>query len=96
MNRAALESLDKETLVTLVLAQAESIVALTRQVGILTARVAEFEARLGFYRRRRRTIPARRPRSRPSLRAGRPARNGASRIRARTSRCIPIRHRGAM
>jgi transposase len=48
MNCAALESLDKETLVTLVLAQAESIVALTRQVGILMARVAEFEARLGL------------------------------------------------
>lgn len=48
MNRASLESLDKETLVTLVLAQAESIAALTRQVGILTARVAELEARLGL------------------------------------------------
>jgi transposase len=48
MNRGALESLDKETLITLVLAQAESIAALTRQAGILTARVGELEARLGL------------------------------------------------
>jgi hypothetical protein len=37
MNRAALESLDKETLVTLVLAQAESIAALSRQVEVASS-----------------------------------------------------------
>jgi transposase len=47
MTRAALESLDKETLICLVLAQAKTIAALTRQVEILTARVGELEARLG-------------------------------------------------
>lgn len=41
MNRAALESLDKDTLIRLILAQAETITA-------LTARVAELEARLGL------------------------------------------------
>jgi transposase len=94
MNRAALESLDKETLVTLVLAQSGSIAALTRQVAILTARVAELEARLG--------LPAKTPDNSstppsrgPSPRAGRPARQSAGRIRARTARCTPIRHRGA-
>lgn len=46
MNRAGLEPLDKETLIRLVLTQAETIAALTRQVEILTARVAELEARL--------------------------------------------------
>jgi transposase len=48
MNRESLESLDKESLIRLVLAQAETIAALTRQVEILTARVAELEARLGL------------------------------------------------
>ena len=55
MNRQILGSLDKETLIRLVLAQAETIAAqaatiaaLTRQVEILTARVAELEARLGL------------------------------------------------
>src|SRR3990172_9439021 len=48
MNRAALESADKETLILLVLAQAEAITSLTRQVEILTARVAELEAKLGL------------------------------------------------
>ena len=48
MNRDALEALDKETLIRLVLAQAETIAALTRQVERLTARVAELEAKLGL------------------------------------------------
>jgi transposase len=48
MNREALESVDRETLIQLVLAQAEAIAALTRQVGSLTARVAELEAKLGL------------------------------------------------
>ena len=48
MNREAVESLDKETLIRLVLAQAETIAALTRQVELLTARVAELEAKLGL------------------------------------------------
>jgi len=48
MNREALESLDKETLIRLVLSQAETIAALTRQVTMLTARVAELEAKLGL------------------------------------------------
>ena len=65
MDRAALESLDKETLVRLVLAQAETIatqaaiiaeqgrqiVALTARVGELTAHVAELEAKLGLPRK---------------------------------------------
>ena len=48
MDRAALESADKETLILLVLTQAEAISSLTRQVEILTARVAELEAKLGL------------------------------------------------
>ena len=47
MNREALRSLDKEALIDLILAQAETIAALTRQVEALTARVAELEAKLG-------------------------------------------------
>lgn len=55
MKREALESLDKETLIRIVLAQAETIAAqaemiarLTGQVEILTARVGELEAKLGL------------------------------------------------
>jgi transposase len=48
MNREALEALDKESLIRLVLAQAEMIAALTRQVEVLRARVAELEAKLGL------------------------------------------------
>ena len=48
MNRESLERLDKETLIRLVLAQAETIAALTRQVEVLAARVAELEAKLGL------------------------------------------------
>ena len=48
MNRELLESLDKESLIQIILAQAEAIAALTRQVEILTARVAELEAKLGL------------------------------------------------
>lgn len=48
MNREAVDSLDKETLIRLVLSQAETIAALTRQVEILTVRVAELEAKLGL------------------------------------------------
>ena len=55
MNREALEALDKESLIRLVLARAETIAALTRQVEVLTAanaaltaRVAELEAKLGL------------------------------------------------
>ena len=48
MEREAVESLDKETLIRVVLSQAETIAALTRQVEMLTARVAELEARLGL------------------------------------------------
>ena len=48
MDGAALGSADKETLILLVLTQAEAISSLTRQVEILTARVAELEARLGL------------------------------------------------
>lgn len=48
MNRESLGSLDKENLIRLVLTQAQSIAALTRQVEVLTARVAELEAKLGL------------------------------------------------
>jgi transposase len=48
MNREALESLDKETLIRLVLAQAETIAARTGQVEMLTARVAELATKLGL------------------------------------------------
>lgn len=48
MNREAIDSLDKETLIRLVLSQAETIAVLTRQVEVLTARVAGLEARLGL------------------------------------------------
>lgn len=47
MDREALESLDKESLIRLVLAQAELIVSLTKQIEALTARVGELEAKLG-------------------------------------------------
>ena len=48
MNREAVDSLDKETLIRLVLSQAETIAALTVQVEMLTARVAELEAKQGL------------------------------------------------
>ena len=48
MNREALDSIDKETLIRLVLSQAETIGGLSRQVEMLTARVAELEAKLGL------------------------------------------------
>jgi len=48
MNREALESLDKETLIRLALSQAETIAELSRQVEMLTARVVEVEAKLGL------------------------------------------------
>ena len=48
MNRESLELLDKKSLIRLVLSQAESIVALMRQVEVLTARVAELKAKLGL------------------------------------------------
>ena len=72
MNREALESLDKETLVRLVLAQAESIAALTRQVEVLTARVAELEAKPG--------LPPKTPNnsSTPPSRGQQPSENPAS------------------
>jgi hypothetical protein len=47
MNREALRRLDKEALIDLILAQAEAIGALTKQVEVLTARVVELEAKLG-------------------------------------------------
>ena len=43
MTREGLDSLDKETLIRLVLAQAETIAALTKQCETLLARVAELE-----------------------------------------------------
>ncbi len=48
MTREALDSLDKETLIRLVLAQAETIATLTKQCETLLARVAELEAKLGL------------------------------------------------
>jgi hypothetical protein len=48
MNREALESLAKETLIRLVLVQAQTISALTRQIEFLTAPVGELEAKLGL------------------------------------------------
>jgi transposase len=48
MNRAVLESADRETLILLVLTQAEAITSLTLQVEILSKRVAELEAKLGL------------------------------------------------
>jgi len=48
MDRQAVASLDKETLIRLVLSQAEAIAVLTSQVALLRARVAELEARLGL------------------------------------------------
>ena len=47
MNRDAFERLSKVDLIALILAQAAQIAALTRQVEILTKRVAELEAKLG-------------------------------------------------
>jgi transposase len=48
MTREGLESLDRETLIRLVLAQAETIAALTKQCERLLSRVAELEAKLGL------------------------------------------------
>ncbi len=47
MTGEGLVSLDKETLIGLVLAQAETIAALTKQCETLLARVAELEVKLG-------------------------------------------------
>ena len=44
MNRDGVDSLDKEGLIRLVLAQADAIAALTRQVEMLTARLSGLEA----------------------------------------------------
>ncbi len=44
MNREALDSLDKVALIQVVLAQAETIAALTRRLEVLEARLAELEA----------------------------------------------------
>ena len=43
MNRDNLDSLDKEALIRLVLAQTDTIAALTRQVEMLTARLSRLE-----------------------------------------------------
>ena len=52
MSREALEALDKESLIRLVLAQAEAhervVAGLTKQIEALRARVAELEAKLGL------------------------------------------------
>jgi len=48
MDREGLESLDKEGLIRLVLAQAETMALLAKQVQALTARVAELESKLGL------------------------------------------------
>ena len=94
MNREAVESLDKETLVRLVLAQAESIAVLTRQVEVLTARVAELEAKLA--------LPPKTPdnSSTPPSRGQKPSESPASQdparpIAARTGGCIQIQPAGA-
>jgi transposase len=90
VNREALDSLDKEALIRLVLTQADTIAALNRQVGMLTARLPRLEADNGALRaenaalreklklqERRRTIPARRPRKAGSRRPTRRRRAGA-------------------
>lgn len=48
MAHEALDSLDKETLIRLVLAQVEAIASLTRECEALRARVADLEAKLGL------------------------------------------------
>ena len=48
MTREELDSLDKETLIRLVLAQAKAIAALTRECEALRARLAELETKLGL------------------------------------------------
>jgi transposase len=48
MTREGLDSLDREALFRLILAQAETIAALTQQCEALLARVAELEAKLGL------------------------------------------------
>src|ERR1019366_8583331 len=48
MTREGLDSLDRETLIRRVLAQAETIVTLTKQCETLLTRVAELEAKLGL------------------------------------------------
>jgi transposase len=48
MDRTSLAPLDKETLIGLILAQSETIVASTRQIELLTKRVAELKAKLGL------------------------------------------------
>ena len=50
MNREALDSLDKEALIRLVLTQADTIAALNRQVEMLTARLSRLEADNGALR----------------------------------------------
>lgn len=56
MNREALDSLDKEALIRLVLTQAETIAALNRQVEMLTARLSRLEADERCGRRTRRGV----------------------------------------
>ena len=98
MNRETVELLDKETLIRLVLSQAEAIAALTWQVEMLTARVAELEAKLGLPPKtpgNSSTPPSQghKPSEEPAV--GPSARARVRRIPARTGRCIQIRPRGA-
>ena len=88
INREALKALDKEPLIRLVLAQAEMIAALTKQVDALTARVTEFEAKL--------RLPLETPDNssqRPSKeqKPSAPAGRTPGSAQARIGRCTPIR-----
>ena len=97
MDRETLDSFDKETLIRLVLSQAEAILRLTAQLDALRAENAELRAKLG--------LPPKTPQNSstpPSQ--GRKAsgeekqdrERNASRTLARIGRCIQTRHRGAI
>jgi len=98
MDRDTLDSLDKETLIRLILSQADAIERLTGEVEALRADNAHCVPN-SICRRRRPKIPTpRRARdTRPRARkARRPRESGASRTPARTARFIPIRRRSGM
>ena len=105
MNRDDLDSLDKEALIRLVLAQTDTIAALTRQVEMLTARLSRLETDNASLRaenvalREELKLPPKTPDNSSKrshlairLRSGK-ARGGARRIPGRIVPCIRIRQK---
>jgi hypothetical protein len=98
MDRDTLDSLDKETLIRLILSQAEAIERLTREVEALRADNAALRAKLDLPPKTPENSNT--PPSQGHKASGEeskcPRESGASRTPARTARFIPIRRRSGM